>query len=181
MLFFFRFSMVGYGGSISYEEVISVKQEKWKVYALWIGLSLGVGVLSGLLSRPGMEGFQETVVQPPLSPPAILFPIVWTLLYTLMGISAAKIWLAETSELRSRGINLFIAQLVVNFFWSLIFFDARLFPLAFLWLLLLWGLVGWMIITFRKVDSKAALLQVPYFLWLTFAVYLSGGVWLLNA
>ena len=158
-----------------------MKRKNWKVYAFWIGLSLGVGMLSGLLSRPGMEGFQETVAQPPLSPPAILFPIVWTLLYTLMGISAARIWLSEPSELRSRSINLFIAQLVVNFFWSLIFFDARSFPLAFLWLLLLWGLVAWMIITFRKIDSRAALLQVPYLLWLTFAAYLSAGVWVLNA
>ena len=158
-----------------------MKRKKWKVYAFWIGLSLGVGMLSGLLSRPGMEGFQETVAQPPLSPPAILFPIVWTLLYTLMGISAARIWLSEPSELRSRSINLFIAQLVVNFFWSLIFFDARSFPLAFLWLLLLWGLVAWMIITFRKIDPRAALLQAPYLLWLTFAAYLSAGVWVLNA
>ena len=158
-----------------------MKRKNWKVYAFWIGLSLGVGMLSGLLSRPGMEGFQETVAQPPLSPSAILFPIVWTLLYTLIGISAARIWLSEPSELRSRSINLFIAQLVVNFFWSLIFFDARSFPLAFLWLLLLWGLVAWMIITFRKIDSRAALLQAPYLLWLTFAAYLSAGVWFLNA
>lgn len=158
-----------------------MKRKNWKVYAFWIGLSLGVGMLSGLLSRPGMEGFQETVAQPPLSPPAILFPIVWTLLYTLMGISAARIWLSEPSELRSRSINLFIAQLVVNFFWSLIFFDARSFPLAFLWLLLLWGLVAWMIITFRKIDPRAALLQAPYLLWLTFAAYLSAGAWVLNA
>lgn len=158
-----------------------MKQKKWKVYAFWIGLSLGVGALSGLLSRPGMEGFRETVEQPPLSPPAMIFPIVWTLLYVLMGISVAKVRLSEPSELRSRGVNLFVAQLVVNFFWSLIFFDARSYALAFLWLLLLWGLVFWMIITFRKVDPKAALLQVPYLLWLTFAAYLSGGVWLLNA
>lgn len=158
-----------------------MKQSKWKVYTFWIGLSLGVGVLSGLLSRPGMEGFDQTVNQPALSPPAFLFPVVWTILYVLMGIGAARIWLSEPSELRSRGINLFIAQLIVNFFWSLIFFNVRSFALAFLWLMLLWGLVWWMIITFRKVDPKAALLQIPYLLWLTFAAYLSAGVWLLNA
>ena len=157
-----------------------MKQKNWKVYAFWIGLSVGVGVLSGLLSRPGMEGFRETVVQPRLSPPAFLFPVVWTVLYVLMGIGAARVWLTEASEQRNQGINLFLAQLVVNFFWSLIFFDARSFPLAFLWVLLLWGLVAWMIATFRRVDPKAALLQVPYLLWLTFAAYLSAGVWTLN-
>lgn len=158
-----------------------MNRNKWKTYLFWIGLSLGVGGLSGLLSRPGMEGFKETVRQPPLSPPAFLFPIVWTVLYVLMGIGAARIWLTEPSELRSRGINLFIVQLVINFFWSLIFFNLRIFPLAFLWLLLLWGLVWWMMITFRKVDPLAARLQIPYLLWLTFAAYLSGGIWLLNA
>lgn len=158
-----------------------MKQIKWKAYAFWIGLSLGVGALSGLLSTPGMEGFQDAVRQPPLSPPGFLFPVVWTVLYVLMGVGAARIWLSPPSELRSRGINLFIAQLVVNFFWSLIFFNARSFPLAFLWLLLLWGLVAWMIVTFRRVDTQAARLQLPYLLWLTFAAYLSAGVWVLNA
>lgn len=158
-----------------------LKQKKWKVYGFWIALSVAVGTLSGLLSRPGMKGFQEMFRQPPLSPPAFLFPVVWTVLYILMGIGAAKVWLSEPSELRSRGINLFVAQLVVNFFWSLIFFDARAFDLAFLWLLLLWGLVSWMIITFRRLDRKAARLQLPYLLWLSFAAYLSAGVALLNA
>ena len=127
-----------------------------------------------------MEGFQETVRQPPLSPPAALFIIVWTLLYILMGISVARIRLSEPSQLQNKGTNLFVAQLVINFFWSLIFFDARSFALAFLWLLLLWGLVTWMIVTFRKIDPKASLLQIPYLLWLTFAGYLSAGVWILN-
>lgn len=157
-----------------------MKQSKWKVYALWIGLTLAVGVLSGLLSRPGMQGFEETVLQPPLSPPSFLFPVVWTILYALMGIGAARIRLSEPSLWGSCSIRLFVAQLVVNFFWSLIFFNARSFVLAFLWLLLLLGLVWWMFITFRKVDKWAALLQLPYLLWLTFAAYLSAGVWLLN-
>ena len=158
-----------------------MKQKKWKVYVFWIGLSLATGLLSGLLSRPGMEGFQETVRQPPLSPPAFLFPVVWTVLYILMGVGASRVWLTEPSAYRNKGINLFVAQLVINFFWSLIFFDARVFSLAFMWLLLLWGLVLWMIITFRKVDRLAANLQLPYLLWLTFAAYLSAGVWVLNA
>lgn len=158
-----------------------LRQKQWKVFAFWIGLSLGVGVLSGLVSRPGMEGFRETVTQPPLSPPAVVFPIVWTLLYLLMGIGAAQIWVLKPSELRSRGINLFISQLIVNFFWSLIFFDTRCFSLAFLWVLLLLGLVFWMIITWWKLETKAAKLQLPYMIWLLFATYLSGGIWLLNA
>lgn len=124
--------------------------------------------------------FGEAVLQPPLSPPAIVFPIVWTILYALMGISAARISLAPPSASRSSGLNLFITQLIVNFFWSLIFFNTGAYGFALLWLLLLWVLVLWMILTFRKIDPLAAWLQVPYLLWLTFAAYLNYGVWMLN-
>ena len=106
--------------------------------------------------------------------------MVWTILFALMGIGAARIYLAPPSKARSRGLNLFIAQLVVNFFWSPVFFNLQAFGLAFFWLLLLWGLVIWMILTFRKVDRTAANLQIPYLLWLTFAAYLNAGVWYLN-
>lgn len=158
-----------------------MKKKKWELYTFWIGLSVAVGLLSGLLSRPGMDGFQETVRQPPLSPPGWLFPVVWTLLYVLMGIGAAKVRISGPSKFERLGINLFIAQLTVNFFWSLIFFNARSYPLAFMWLLLLWGLVSWMILAFKAVDRKAAWLQLPYWVWLSFAAYLSAGVWVLNA
>ena len=144
-------------------------------------MSEGIGFLSGILSRSGAAAFGETVQQPPLSPPAFLFPIVWTVLYALMGIGAARISLAPPSPARSRSLNLFIAQLIVNFFWSLIFFNAKAYGLAFLWLLLLCVLVLRMILSFRRVDPVAALLQIPYLLWLTFAAYLSYGVWMLNS
>ena len=157
-----------------------MKKQTLKTYVFWIALSEAVGILSGLLSRSGMMEFGEAVLQPPLSPPAIVFPIVWTILYALMGISAARVSLAPQSVGRSRGLNLFITQLIVNFFWSLIFFNTGAYGFALLWLLLLWVLVLWMILTFRKVDPIAAWLQVPYLLWLTFAAYLNYGVWMLN-
>ena len=139
-----------------------------------------MGALSGWLTREGTQLFSETVVKPPLTPPSLVFPIVWGILYALMGIGAARVSLTEPSEDRSRGLNLFVAQLIVNFFWSLIFFNAQAYGFAFFWLLLLWGLVLWMTLTFRKVDPIAAWLQVPYLLWLTFAAYLNIGVWRLN-
>lgn len=139
-----------------------------------------MGALSGWLTREGTQLFSETVAKPPLTPPSLVFPIVWGILYALMGIGAARISLTEPSEDRSRGLNLFVAQLIVNFFWSLIFFNAQAYGFAFFWLLLLWGLVLWMTLTFRKVDKIAAWLQVPYLLWLTFAAYLNFGVWRLN-
>ncbi len=155
-------------------------KRNWKPYVIGILLTEAVGGLSAFLTREGSQLFNETAVQPPLSPPAIVFPIVWGILYALMGISAARIYTATPSRSRNLGLNLYIAQLVMNFFWSLIFFNAQAYGLAFWWLLVLWGLVLGMILVFWKTDPLAAILQIPYLLWLTFAAYLNLGVWRLN-
>ena len=157
-----------------------MKTSKWKAYAFWILLSEAVGALSGWLTREGTRLFSETAAQPPLSPPTWVFPVVWGGLYLLMGISAARVSLTPQSEDRSRGLNLFVLQLVVNFFWSLIFFNAQAYGFALLWLILLWILVFLMIRSYFAVDPAAAKLQLPYLLWLTFAAYLNAGVWYLN-
>lgn len=155
-------------------------KKTWKPYVWGILFVKAVGALSGWLSRDGMKLYTETVSQPPLSPPPILFPIVWGILYALMGISAARIYLSPPSPARSRGLNLFVLQLVLNFFWSLIFFNAQAFLFAFFWLLLLWLLVLGMILVFKQIDPLAGWLQIPYLLWLTFAAYLNLSVWYLN-
>lgn len=157
-----------------------MRLKEWKPYVISAGIALGVGALSGLLSMNGMEVYAQTVIKPALTPPGWLFPVVWSILYILMGISSAKVWLADDSPERKKSLNLYVAQLIVNFFWSLIFFNAQAFGLAVIWLLLLWILVFLMIRQFYKVDKQAALLQIPYLIWLTFAAYLSIGVWLLN-
>lgn len=157
-----------------------MKSSKGKTYLFWILLTEAVGALSAWLTREGTKVFSQTAAQPPLSPPMWVFPVVWSLLYLLMGIGAARICLAPDSPQRSRGLNLFVAQLIVNFFWSLIFFNAQAYGFALLWLLLLWVLVLLMILSFRKTDKLAALLQIPYLIWLTFAAYLNAGVFYLN-
>ena len=158
-----------------------MKREDWKVYVFWVILAEAVGVVSGLLSREGIQAFSEVAQQPPLAPPAVVFPVVWSVLYALMGIGAARISLAEPSSQRNRALDLFVAQLVLNFFWSPIFFNLQAYGLAFIWLLVLWILVFLMILAFRKVDRLAAWMQVPYLIWLTFAAYLSAGVWVLSS
>ncbi len=152
----------------------------WKPYVISAGIALAVGGLSGLLSMEGMKLYTETALKPPLTPPGWLFSVVWTILYALMGISAAIIWHAPESKDRSKGLNLYVVQLIVNFFWSLLFFNAQAYGLAALWLILLWVLVLLMIMEFSKVDKLAAWLQIPYLIWLTFAAYLNLGVWFLN-
>ncbi len=143
-------------------------------------LTQSIGALSGWLSKDGMKIFSTSISQPPLSPPAFLFPIVWGALYALMGIGAVRIYLSPQSTERSRALNIYITQLIVNFFWSLIFFNVQAFLFAFFWLLILWILVFWMILLFHKVNLLAAKLQIPYLLWLSFAAYLNLGVLYLN-
>lgn len=154
--------------------------KKYKPYILWILLAEAVGFLASVLTRSGTQCFTANAVQPPLSPPAAVFPVVWSILYALMGVGAARIWLSAESPERRWSLNLFVIQLILNFFWTLIFFNARAYGLASIWIVLLWAAVLVMILKFHRVDPLAAWLQVPYLIWLTFAVYLTFGVWMLN-
>ena len=157
-----------------------MKPNTWRTYAFWIGLSEAIGFVAGLSTQDAVKIYSESITQPPLAPPSIVFFIVWTILYALMGFSAARISLQPPSAEQKRGLDVFLVQLFVNFLWSFLFFSVQAFGLAFFWLLFLWGLVLWMIMTFWKVDPLAAKLQIPYLIWLTFAAYLSLGVWVLN-
>lgn len=157
-----------------------MKTFPWRTYLIWILLTEAVGGLSGWLTRDGARLYSQVIVQPPLSPPAIVFPIVWGILFLLMGISGARIYLAPASGDRARSLLLLVVQLAFNFFWSIIFFNLQRFGLALIWLVILWVLILWMILSFRKTDRLAAWLQVPYLLWVSFAAYLNLGVWLLN-
>lgn len=157
-----------------------MNKETVQIYTFWILLAEAVGGLSGWLTREGSRYFSSFVTKPPLTPPSIVFPIAWGILFLLMGIGAARVSMTAPSGSRSRGLNLFVGQLAVNFLWSPVFFNMRAYGLAFAVLVLLWVLVVLMILSFRKCDKLAGCLQLPYLLWLTFAGYLNLGVWILN-
>ena len=157
-----------------------MKKSTWKTYAFWILFTEAVGALSGWITRDTAQSYSRTIIRPPLSPPAAVFPVVWGILFALMGIGAARIYLTPASGARSRSLLLFFIQLIFNFFWSIIFFHFQAFGFAFIWLVILWGLILRMILSFRRVDRPAAWLQIPYLLWVTFAAYLNFGVWLFN-
>ncbi|MBQ6997157.1 MAG: tryptophan-rich sensory protein [Oscillospiraceae bacterium] len=154
--------------------------KRLKPYLFWILLAEAVGLLAGLLTREATAIYGATINKPPLAPPAIVFPIVWTILYALMGVGAARVATSPNRTEDNLALNLFVIQLVVNFFWSFFFFNAQAFGFAALWLVLLWLLVLLMIIAFWRVDKLAAWLQIPYLIWLTFAAYLNFAVYLLN-
>ncbi len=150
----------------------------WKALIISVLIPLAVGTVAGLLTMGGMEVF-NAMNQPPLSPPAWLFPVVWTLLYALMGISSYLIYASE-SDAKGQALTTYGYQLLVNFLWPVFFFNFGWYFFSFLWLVLLWILVAKMILEFGEISKIAALLNVPYLLWLSFAGYLNLGVWLLN-
>ncbi len=148
------------------------------VYVISIAAALLTGSVSALLTSDSMNIY-SSVNSPPLSPPAIVFPVVWTILYLLMGISAARVFISNSNRWNN-SLTVYVIQLAINFIWSLIFFNGRYFLFAFIWLLILWTLIIIMIKMFRKYDKAAALLQIPYLLWVTFAGYLNAGIYLLT-
>lgn len=156
-------------------------QNKIKVYAVSILIALGVGGLSAFLTRENMDVYQM-INQPPLAPPMIVFPIVWSILFILMGISSGIIYLNrdEDKEAANSATRLYGFQLAVNFFWSIIFFNMQSYLFAFIWLVILWILILLMILKFKKISPLAAYLQIPYLLWVTFAGYLNLMIYLLN-
>lgn len=153
---------------------------QWKKLLPAIALPLAVGGLSALITSDAMESFGN-LRQPPLSPPAWLFPVVWSLLYILMGIASYRVWIAVTThEKRREALIFYAAQLVFNFFWSIIFFNLGEYLFAFVWLVALWLLIWLTKQRFAKIDSVAAYLLVPYLLWVAFAGYLNLGIFILN-
>lgn len=145
-----------------------------------IGISVGTGLLAAFLTRNSMAIYQ-TFEKPPLAPPAWVFPVVWTILYTLMGVSAYRISQSDANEAdKERALSIYGFQLLFNFLWSIVFFNFNSFLIAFIVILALWSMIIAMIITFRKIDPLAGNLQIPYLLWVTFAAYLNLAIYLLN-
>ena len=153
---------------------------KWKSLLLALAVPLVVGGLSTLVTRNQMTAFSQ-LNQPPLSPPAWLFPVVWTVLFLFMGLASYLVGRSDADSLLiRRALTLYGLQLVVNFFWPILFFNGKVYFIAFLWLLLLWGLILATMVQFARVRKSAAWLLLPYLLWVTFAGYLNLGIFLLN-
>jgi benzodiazapine receptor len=154
-----------------------MKSVNKSVLTISILIPLAVGALSALLS--GNSASYSTLNKPSLSPPSYVFPIVWTILYILMGISAYLIY-SSKNENSIKALRLYALQLFFNFFWSIIFFGLSQYFFAFLWLIILIFLIIMMIKQFYLIDPIAAYLQIPYLLWCIFAAYLNFSIFLMN-
>ena len=151
---------------------------KIKPYVISIAISSGVGLLSAFLIRNN-TGIYEFINKPFLAPPSRLFPVVWSILFILMGVSSAIIYKSDDPS-KSEALCIYGFSLVVNFFWSIIFFNLQNYLCAFIWLILLLFLIIIMIFRFYKISHTAAYLQIPYVLWIVFAGYLTWMVYMLN-
>lgn len=155
-------------------------------FVIAIALALAVGGLSAALTSDSMNIYAE-IATPPPPIPAIIFPIVWSFLFVLMGISSALIYntdigtLPDVNEEDKRyALSVYLLSLAVNFSWSILFFNLRTFLAAFFWLIFLLYLIIRTILLYKKIHPAAAYLQIPYAVWVTFAGYLTFGIWLLN-
>lgn len=155
--------------------------KKLKPFIVSVVIALAVGGISAAVTSGSMDIYSE-INRPPLSPPSILFPIVWTVLFMLMGISAALVY--RFKDTKHDGVRtaliVYGVNLAVNFIWSLIFFNMQAYLFAFIWILLLLAVIVAMIILFKRVSPLAAYLQIPYLLWVAFAAYLNFAIYLLN-
>lgn len=154
------------------------KKNNFWPYAICILLSLLVGGVATLVSMDGMRAFQS-LQQAPLTPPPVVFSIVWSILYILLGVSAAMVYIAPPRGIKEQHL-LFGAALVLNFLWTVLFFALGLRLAAFVVLLLMLAVAVGTVVRFCPLSRTAALLQIPYALWLLFAGYLNLMVFLLN-
>lgn len=151
---------------------------QWKTFIACLSIPLSIGTLNAFLTKNSMNIY-KMIQQPPLAPPSWLFPIVWTLLYILMGISSYLIS-TSYSEYKSEALILYGLQLILNFIWPLIFFLGQNYLIAFVVLIILWYVVLKMIQAFAEIRPLTAKLQIPYLIWLTFAGYLNLMIYFLN-
>jgi len=146
----------------------------WKALIASLALSLGTGFFSTILS-PNMKETYEALYKPPLAPPGWLFPVVWSLLYILIGL-ASYLVATSANEEREQALRLYLTQLVFNLGWTVIFFRFHAYLTAFLILIVLWMMVLRLIKYYRKIDELAGLMLIPYLLWMTYAAYLNLAI-----
>ena len=155
-----------------------INELKVKPFIIALAVPFGVQLLSYFVTKGSMDFYSE-INKPPLAPPGWLFPVVWTLLYALMGISSYIIWDAR-SQYTKEALTIYGIQLAFNFCWSIFFFVMESFLLSLVWLGGLFVIIFIMIAAFWKIDRIAAYLQIPYAIWVLFAGYLNAGVYFLN-
>ena len=143
-------------------------------------MPLGLGAIAGLFTADAVPEWYETLNRPSFNPPNWIFAPVWTTLYILLGISLFLIWKQHSSKERNLAILIFLLQLILNFSWSFIFFYFNMIGLALIEIILLWINIIIMLVLFYKIKPIAAYINIPYLLWVAFAILLNASYYFLN-
>ena len=157
-----------------------MKKSELLSLAICIAIPLIIGSISGIATSGNITTWYAGLNKPSFNPPNWIFGPVWTVLYLLMGISLFLIWRSPAGDARNYALTIFCIQIILNFAWSFIFFHFKQTGWAFVEIILIWLSVLAMIFIFYRISKPSALLQIPYFLWVSFAVVLNGSIWHLN-
>lgn len=152
--------------------------KKYKYLLISIAIPLLIGLIIGLITMNSMDVYKELLL-PKYAPPGFIFPIAWTILYTLMGIASYIVYQSDNED-KGRVLVFYGIQLIINFIWPILFFNLHLYLFSTIWLLLLLGMVIIVTYLFYKMKPLAGYLMLPYVLWLLFALYLNFNIFILN-
>ncbi|MEI7463450.1 MAG: TspO/MBR family protein [Candidatus Taylorbacteria bacterium] len=139
------------------------------------------GIVSSYFSKPSLDSWYQTLVQPDIAPPSWIFAPVWTALFALMGIALFFVWKSNADKASKKtAIQVFSAQLLLNIMWSILFFGLQSPRGALVEILSLWLIIVATMIAFFRISRTTMYLLIPYILWVSFAAYLNFSIWILN-
>ena len=151
---------------------------KWLVLAGFLILCLGVGGVSGFVTAQSVLDWYPTLNKPFFNPPTGVFGPAWTLLFIMMAVAAWRVWLE--GSIAKPALNLFFIQLILNFFWTIIFFGMKNIGLALVEIIIFWIMIAFTMRAFMKISKSAGWMMAPYLAWVSFATLLNASIWWLN-
>ena len=157
-----------------------IKENKTFQLILCLFIPLLIGGIGGIATAGSIDGWYLHLNKPSFNPPNYLFGPVWTFLYLMMGVSFFMILQKPKDKYYKKSVIVFCVQLFLNFWWSFLFFKFQMLGIALIEIVLIWLSILTMIIVFYKINRFAALLQIPYLLWVSFASVLNASIWWLN-
>lgn len=156
------------------------KKVKWDVLLAALLIPLFVGVFSAYLTNEDMKLY-GSFNHPVLAPPAWVFPIVWTILYVMMGVASYLVYMADAGrDEKNKALQFYAGQLAMNLFWSTLFFTYKRYLLSLIWLLIMWVMVMICAARFLRIRRAAGIMMGVLFLWTTFAAYLNLAYYVMS-
>ena len=159
---------------------IILKQNKWVKLAIWIIAFEGAGFLLGIITKTNLDSWYVALNKSALTPPGFVFSIIWSILYALLAIVGWSLWENRNNHKIRQLIYIYFAQIVMNWSWTSLFFQLHWLGFSFLLIICMLCLNAILIVGLKNEKKELTIALIPYVLWLTFAAYLNGVIWILN-